>query len=88
MLVIGEPVIVNSLAPASATATEVTVPPDDGKICVKVIVAEPIVPLSVVQSHNVSALVVPSLIIVNCQANSATVSKSGSLEAVPLATTT
>ena len=60
----GEPVTVNSLDPASATATEVTVPPDDGKICVKVIVAEPIVPLSVVLSHNVSALVVPSLIIV------------------------
>ena len=84
----GEPVTVNSLDPASATATEVTVPPDDGKTCEKVIVADPIVPLSVVHIHILSALVVPSLIIVNCPANSATVSKSGSLEAVPLATTT
>jgi hypothetical protein len=33
-VVMGEPVTVNSEAPASATATEVTVPPELGNTCV------------------------------------------------------
>jgi len=85
-VVIGDPDIVNS-DPACAIPTCVTVPPDDGVTCVKVIAALPIEPLSVVQSWKESALVLPSLTIIIWPASSSTVSNSGSRLAVPLATT-
>ena len=60
--VIGEPVTVNSEEPESATATEVTVPPELGNTCVYEIALEPSVALVSVVHKNKSALTVPSWI--------------------------
>lgn len=85
-VVIGDPDIVNS-DPACAMPTWVTVPPEEGVTWVYNIAATPIVPESVVHKKNLSAFVDPSFIIFIWPASSSTVSKSGSLEAVPEATT-
>lgn len=70
--VIGEPVTVNSEAPESATATWVTVPPDDGNTCVKVISETPnVAEVSVVQRNKSSAWVEPSWTTTICPASSA-----------------
>jgi len=59
--VIGEPVTVNSEEPESATATEVTVPVNDGCTCENTILTLPIDPLlSVVQRKILSAFELPS----------------------------
>jgi hypothetical protein len=62
-VVIGDPDIVNS-DPACAIPTCVTVPPDDGVTCVKVIATAPIVPESVVQRWKESAFTLPSFTII------------------------
>ena len=65
-LVIGDPVMVNSLEPASANPTDVTVPVLLGVTLVKVISVEPMLPeLSVVHRKIRSAPTVPSCTMTN-----------------------